>query len=124
VRRLRRGLGGEPARLYLTDPAVPLVVELHAVAPGEWGNGIEVSVRPNGPGRFELTVHYGGGRFECARAVVRGGDRLPPLGADLTAPGPLGLLHARAAGVAFRVAREGAWTPAPEPFTPPKGNPA
>jgi hypothetical protein len=53
--------------------------------------------------------------------VVRGGDRLPPLGPNLVEPGPLGLLHARAAGVAFRVGREGAWAPGPEPFTPPQG---
>jgi hypothetical protein len=121
VHRLRRGRPGEAARLYLRDPDVPLLVEVRAREPGDWGNGVEVSVRPHAPGRFELAVGFGGARFECARAVVRGGDHLPPLGASLTRPGPLGLLHARAAGIAFRVAREGAWTPAPEPFTPPKG---
>lgn len=121
VHRLRRGRPGEAARIYLRDPDVPLLIEVRAREPGDWGNGVEISVRPHAPGYFELSVGFGGGRFECARAVVRGGDHLPPLGASLTQPGPLGLLHARAAGIAFRVAREGAWTPAPEPFTPPKG---
>jgi hypothetical protein len=119
VHRLRRGKEGEAARIYLRDPDVPLLVELRAKEPGEWGNGVEVSVRFHAPGRFEVSMGFGGGRFECARAVVRGGEHLPPLGASLTEPGPLGLLHARAAGIAFRVARQGAWTPAPAPFTPP-----
>jgi hypothetical protein len=123
VHHLRGGNESEHARLFLrerepafraTPPAPPrtlLLLELRARELGAWGNGVEVSVRPAGPGRYELTVAFGGARFECARAVVRGGDRLPPLGPDLVRPGPLGLLHARAAGVAFRVSRDGAWAP-------------
>ncbi|MFL5542114.1 MAG: hypothetical protein ACJ8J0_24220 [Longimicrobiaceae bacterium] len=121
VRRLLLGRDGQAARLYLTDPDVPLVLELTAKdavasqesgepvpAPGAWGNAIEVEVAaaPAAPGRFDVSVRFAGGRAESARAAARGGDFAPVTGADIAAPGPVGVLQAKAAGVAARVLRE------------------
>jgi hypothetical protein len=128
VRRLLLGRQDQAARLYLVDPDVPLVIELTAKdaarskpdepveAPGAWGNAIEVEVSPTpgGPGRFDVSVRFAGGRAESARKAALGGDHAPVTSAEIAAPGPVGVLHAKAAGVAARVLRERAWAP-PEP---------
>jgi hypothetical protein len=131
VRRLLLGREGQPARLYLVDPDVPLVIELTAKdaaesrkqgrpveAPGAWGNAIEIEVSPTpgGPGRFDVSVRFAGGRAESARTAALGGEHTPATAAEINAPGPVGVLHAKAAGVAARVLRERAGAPeAPSP---------
>jgi hypothetical protein len=132
VRRLLLGRDGQPARLYLVDPDVPLVLELTAKdaaaseargeavpAPGAWGNAIEVEVAaaPAAPGRFDVSIRFAGARTESARTAARGGDFAPATAAEIAAPGPVGVLQAKAAGVAARVLRERA-----EPAEPPSPN--
>lgn len=126
VLRLSGGRDDRPARIYITDPDVPVVFEVlakggggGAAAAGAWGNLIEIGVGPwvpdDGvpgvdppvPGRFLVTVGYAGARVEGARESARGGGSAPP-------PAPVGVLDARAAGVAARVIRERAEFAAPE----------
>lgn len=104
VRKLTGGRDQEPARLYLAEDDVPGFIELKARQPGAWGNGIAVTARKAGPARFQLTVGYQGARFECARQVVLG-TPLAALAEEVLRPGPVGLLQARAAGVAVQATR-------------------
>jgi hypothetical protein len=112
TRTLSGGTDGEPARLYLAEKDVPGFIELRARRPGAWGNAIAVSVRKVGPARFDVTVGYQGARFENARQVALvgrilkpGEEPLPALAEDLLAPGPAGVLQAKAAGVHADVTR-------------------
>ncbi|HEX2029499.1 MAG TPA: hypothetical protein VHF25_16035, partial [Nitriliruptorales bacterium] len=112
------------------------VLELRARHPGTWANSVTVTARTSGPAIYDLEIRYPGGRFENARAVVAGwppvaatGDRppagcafapssrrpsvagagadgLPTLASDLLAPGPAGILVAKAAGIHARVTRD------------------
>jgi hypothetical protein len=100
------GTDDRPARLYLAEEDVPGFIELSAVQPGAWGNAIAVAARKAGPARFDITLSYQGARFENARRVVLGGEELPALTEDLLRPGPVGILQAKAAGIAAAVTRE------------------
>jgi hypothetical protein len=123
--RLSGGRDDRPARLYLTDADVPVVFEVLANAPGAWGNAVEVGFGPWAPraadgtlgapvpGRFEVTVGFAGARMESARHAVSGGAHVPSAAAETVAPGPVGVLHAKAAGVAARITRERAGGPGP-----------
>lgn len=106
-RRLTLGDDATPARLYLTEAGVDEILELRARDAGEWGDEIEVTARPGGAAAWDVTVEYRGARFENARQAVRG-RTLPAAAGDLLAPGPVGILEAKAAGVAARVTRDGA----------------
>ncbi len=67
-------------------------------------------MRPDGPGRYEVTVNYAGARFENARQAVRGAP-LPAAAAELLEPSPVGILQAKAAGVSAGVTRDRAELP-------------
>ncbi len=112
-RTLSGGSEGEPARLYVAEKDVPGFVEVRAREPGEWGNAIAVTARKSGPARFDVTVRYQAARFENARQVALAGrilkpgeDPLPALAEDLLKPGPVGVVHAKAAGVHADVTRD------------------
>ncbi|HMH53347.1 MAG TPA: hypothetical protein VK548_24140 [Candidatus Acidoferrum sp.] len=105
--RLTGGTSVAPARLYLFDPGAGGVIEVTGRQPGPWGNAIALTVLKAGAGRFDLTVHFEGARFENARALVLG-PPLPALAQALLAPGPLGVRQAKAAGVRAGVARASA----------------
>ncbi len=117
-RHLTLGAADAPARMYLSDPGAPYLVELSAAragaaAAGDWGNGIVVSARNAGPARFDLTVDYDGGRFESGRItalaggpIAPGRDPLPALTAAIVKPGPVGVLQAKAAGIRADVTRD------------------
>jgi hypothetical protein len=113
VRKLGGGRDGEPARLYLHEPQVSGYVELVAREPGDWGNAIAVTARKAGPARYDVTIGFAGARFEHARQVALAGwilapgeEALPVLARDLWQPGPVGVLHAKAAGVHADVTRD------------------
>ncbi len=112
-RTLSGGSEGEPARLYVAEKDVPGAVEVRAREPGEWGNAIAVTARKSGPARFDVTVRYQAARFENARQVALAGrilkpgeEPLPALAEDLLKPGPVGVVHAKAAGVHADVTRD------------------
>jgi len=117
--------GGDPvpgdpdsgfARMFLTDPDVPGFIKLMATKQGAWGNAIAVSVRKSGPAFYDVTIAYQGARFENARLVAlagqvspetaAAGNQLPALVEDLLRPGPVGVLHAKAAGIQAEVTRD------------------
>jgi hypothetical protein len=79
-------------------------LRLQAKDPGAYGNDIAVVVRRAGPGRFDVSVALVGARFENARSVALG-DPPPAAGAQLVAPGLVGVLRAKAGGVAATAAR-------------------
>jgi hypothetical protein len=113
VRWLSGGTDTDPARLYLAEDDVPGFIELRAREPGAWGNAIGVTARLAGPARFDVTIAFQGGRFENARQVALAGRILEPgeyplaaLAEELLKPGPVGVLHAKAAGVLAGVTRE------------------
>jgi hypothetical protein len=109
--RFSGGGPGAPARAYLAEEGFGgQVLELAAKQPGAFGNDLEVAARPAGPGRFDVTVALRAARFESARNAVLG---RPPAArvADLLTPGPVGVLIARAAGVAAHATREDTGTP-------------
>jgi hypothetical protein len=85
---------------------VPGFIAVFASAPGAWGNSVTIAARKSGPARFDVTINFLGARFENARRVVLGGDELPSLGEEVTRPGPVGVLQAKAAGVRARVTRD------------------
>ncbi len=102
---LRLGTETLPAKLYLTEEGMEGFLEIRAAEAGTWGNEVAVVARPAGPGRWDVTIHFRGARFENARQTVLGAP-LPPLAQDLLAPGPIGILQAKAAGVEARVTRD------------------
>lgn len=106
--RFLRGGGPERAsRLHLAEAGVPGVIEITAAENGAWGDEVAVAVRPAGPARWDLEIHYRGARFENARQAVLGRP-LPPLAREPLPPGPNGVLAGKAAGIAVRVERDGA----------------
>jgi hypothetical protein len=102
---LRLGTDTQPARIFLTEEGMEGFLAIRAGEAGTWGNEIAVVARPAGPGRWDITIHYPGARFENARQTVLGAP-LPPLAQDLLKPGPIGILQAKAAGVEARVTRD------------------
>jgi len=104
-RPLTLGGGTQTARIYLSEPGVPGYVELAARDPGAWGNQIRVAARKSGPARFDVSVSFEAGRFESARRTVLGAT-LPAAAAEVLKPGPIGVLHAKAAGVHAAVTRD------------------
>jgi hypothetical protein len=112
-----------PSRLYLAEEGFgPRFLELAARAPGDAGNAIEVTARPAGPGRFDITVALRGARFESARAAVLG--RPPaPRPQDALAPGAIGLRVTRAAGIACEVVRVDTGTPVADAAGPDAAGP-
>jgi hypothetical protein len=113
VRKFGGGTETEPSRLYLHDPGASGYVELRAREPGSWGNALAVTVRKSGAARYDVTCSFVGGRFENARQVALGGRNLKPgedplsaLTQHLLKPGPVGVLHAKAAGIDASVKRE------------------
>ena len=112
-RYLSGGRAGAPAALYLQEPGVPGAVAIIAKENGAWGDQISVTVRYAGPAIFDLTISYAGARFESARAIVLAGrvlepgeDPLPALIAQVLKPGPVGVVQAKAAGIAASVTRD------------------
>jgi hypothetical protein len=104
--QLKGGAADETARIYLAEKDVPGFIEVLARTPGAWGNSITIAARKAGPARFDVTVNYLGARFENARRIASGGDELPTLSDEFLRPGPVGILHAKAAGVRARVTRD------------------
>jgi hypothetical protein len=112
-RPLTLGGGTQTARIYLMEPGVPGFVELAAREPGAWGNQIRVAARRTGPARFDVSISFEAGRFESARRTVLGAT-VPAAAADVLKPGPIGILHAKAAGVHAAVTRDRASGGKPE----------
>lgn len=110
--RLTLGDPEEPARMFLTPEGLDGALEIRAREPGVWGEEIAVAARRVAPARFEVSVQYQGAVFENARQAVRG-DPLPSLAEKILAPGAVGVLQAKAAGVRARVTRERAGSPEP-----------
>ncbi|HEV2359509.1 MAG TPA: LamG domain-containing protein [bacterium] len=113
ARALTLGSRGAPARIYLAEQGVPGLIELSARQPGVWGNSIEVTARRAGPARYDVTVGYKAARFESARQIAFAGqitapkdDPLPALIDAILRPQPVGILHAKAAGVRADVTRD------------------
>jgi hypothetical protein len=118
-RFLTLGDAAAPSRIYLREEGFPGIIELKARENGDWGNQISVSLRPDGPARYQLEIFFEGERFEGARDLVLGGaDPIapPPPPSDLPAcarkplpfaslPAP-GVLQGKAAGVRARVTRD------------------
>jgi len=111
-RRLTPGNAEEPARMFLTPEGLDGALEIRAREPGVWGNEIAVAARRVGPACFEVSVQYQGAVFENARQAVRG-DPLPSLAEQILAPGAVGVLQAKAAGVRAEVTRDRAESPEP-----------
>ncbi len=109
-RFLTLGDATRSAALYLAAEGLDGFLEIRAREAGAWGNEIAVSVRPDGPGLYEVTIHYAGARFENARQAVRGPE-LAASAEKLIQPGPIGVLQAKAAGVVARVTRDRAELP-------------
>ena len=87
------------------------LIKLEACEPGDAGNAIAVTVTKVDPAHFDMTISYQGGLFESARLVALIGQSgvaptLPASAADLLKPGPVGVLHAKAAGVHIAVTRD------------------
>ncbi|MFN8496349.1 MAG: hypothetical protein U0641_00720 [Anaerolineae bacterium] len=111
TRMLRGGTAAEPARIYLRDDGVADIIKLEAREPGEAGNAIAVTVTKVDPAHFDMSIAYQGGRFESARLVALigqtgVGETIPAATAELLQPGPVGVLHAKAAGVRVAVTRD------------------
>jgi hypothetical protein len=103
--RLTLGDATRPARIYLAEEGFDGFLELTATAPGEFGNDVAVTARRSGPGRFDVTVAFEAARFEGARAAVLG-LRAGPSAGEILAPGPVGVLQAKAAGVLATATRD------------------
>jgi hypothetical protein len=121
--RLTLGTRDQEARLYLAEPGLEgEVIEVRARHPGVWANDVVVAVRKVGPGRYDVEVAYPGSRFEHARGIVAAGrpagtdgptPQLPTLASELLAPGPVGVLLAKAAGIHAKITRNGIATGPP-----------
>jgi hypothetical protein len=109
------GISDGRARLFLSEEGFGgRFLELAAKQPGQVGNALEVSARPAGPGRFDVTVALRGARFESAVAAILGGSPQPGVTA-LLAPAPVGIRLARAGGVACSADRQDSGTPISSP---------
>jgi hypothetical protein len=113
TRYLSGGRADAPSAIYLQEPGVPGAIGILAKANGAWGDQIAVTVRFAGPAMFDVTVAYPGARFESARAIGMAGrvlapgeDPLPALVAQLIKPGPIGVVQAKAAGIATSATRD------------------
>ena len=113
ARTLTLGSVNAAAKMYLAEQGVTGLIELSARQPGVWGNSIEVTVRRAGPARYDVTIGYAAARFENARAIALAGrittggeDPLPALTEKVLRPQPVGVLHAKAAGVRAEVSRD------------------
>jgi hypothetical protein len=104
-RPLTLGTPTQTARIYLSEPGVPGFVEVAAREEGAWGNQIAIVARKSGRAQFDVEIAFEAGRFESARAIVRGAA---PSGArqELLRPGPVGVLQAKAAGVRAEITRD------------------
>lgn len=92
--------------MYLADQGLAgQFIELKAKRAGAEGNLIAVTARTSGPAMFDVTVASGAGRFEVGRSAVLG-DPAGPLGADIVRPGRVGVLQAKAGGIAASVTRD------------------
>jgi hypothetical protein len=112
-RFLSGGRADRPAAIYLREPGVAGFIAIKATQFGAWGDEIAVSVRFAGPAMFNLTVSYAGSRFECGRQIAFAGrvladgeNALPALVADIIHPAPVGVVRAKAAGIAAGVTRD------------------
>lgn len=131
-RKLTLGSPTQNARLYLAEDGLAGYIKLEARAPGAWANAINVAARKAGPARYNVTISYAGSDFENARQVVLNGgppgasscrharprataiqpaaaDELPTLIRTLLQPGPVGVVHAKAAGIRAEVTRDRAY---------------
>ncbi len=108
IRTLSGGTDSDPAMIFLQETGVAGFIRLKAKAVGAWGNAIAVTVRKGtqGPAYFDVTISYAGVRLENARQTVLGGKELPLSGDALLKPGPIGILHAKAAGIQADVTRK------------------
>ena len=113
TRYLTGGRADRPSAIYLQDNVLPRnFIGISAKANGDYGDDIAITVRYAGPAAFDITVTYPGARFECARAIAswghipEGGAPPPPSPADMTEPGPVGAVQAKAAGIGVTVTRE------------------
>jgi hypothetical protein len=118
ARPLTLGNDANPAKIFLAEKGVPGLIEVSARQPGVWGNSIEVTARPAGPARYDVTIGLAAARFESARQIALvghltapGEDSLPALPQEILRPQPVGVLHARAAGVRAEVTRDRAEAP-------------
>ena len=111
IRKLTGGRRDTPAQIFLAEKDAPGFIKLSAKQPGEWGNAIAVTAQKSGPAQFDVTISFEGGRFESARRIALGGEQLSTLVEDLLKPGPLGVLHAKAAGIHADVTRDRAESP-------------
>ncbi|WP_322748762.1 MULTISPECIES: hypothetical protein [unclassified Frankia] len=104
-RHLSGGSGPNHARLYLREEGAAGFILLQARQNGPDGNLINVSARPAGPARFDVSVAADGARFESARAIVAG-PAASLTGRSTIEPSPLGVNEAKAAGTRVRVTRD------------------
>ncbi|HQF69843.1 MAG TPA: hypothetical protein PLH39_01040, partial [Promineifilum sp.] len=93
------------AQLYLTEEGIDGFLRIAAREPGVYGNQIAVSARASGPAMYDFAFIFEGVPFENARQTVLG-KPLAILTAETLAPGPAGVLQAKAAGVHVTVSRE------------------
>ena len=93
------------AQLYLSDPGIDGFLKIYANELGAWGNQIAIAARESGPAMVDFSVIYAGDPFENGRLTVAG-KSLAKLTAESMAPGPIGILQAKAAGVNATVTRE------------------
>ncbi len=108
--RLTLGTPSQPAQIYLiektlADQSINRFIKVQAREPGTWGNDLKVTARPAGPALFDVTIAYTASRFENARRIALG-NPLSVLTQEILSPQPIGVLQAKAAGVAVAVTRE------------------
>ncbi len=106
------GAPGAKAALYVREPDVPGFIRIEAREFGAQATAIAVTALRSGPASFDVTIAFEAGRYESARAAVAG----RPLSASaevLARPGAIGVLEAKAAGIAATIRRDR--TPAVSP---------
>ena len=127
-RFLTKGRKDVNACIYLAVDQFKGYINISAQETGKYGNEIAVTARQAGVGMYDVSIIYGGARFENACSVVRGDgkgigqrtckkakqevggkatqdDGLPALIKDLLKPGTIGILQAKAAGTSADVTR-------------------
>ncbi len=102
---LTKGDDKNVAQIYLSEPGIDGFLKIYAQKLGAWGNQIAVSARESGPAMYDFAVIYTGDPFENGRLTVAG-KQLAKLTDESLAPGPIGILQAKAAGVLATVTRE------------------